>query len=225
MEVKVLNHPYIQAVLTQLRDFRTGQIDFRKSLVRLGRAFGLEIIKEFPFEEVSVKTPLGTEAKGLKIRGASNVVIVTVLRAAWPMTEGLIKVFPQARQGIISARRVEEKGMSPNGTFEVDITYVKLPNIREEDTVIVVDPMIATGSTMKAVLKEVVKAGKAKKYIIASAITTPIAVARLSRVSEELGINLTMYTASIDPEIDEKGYIVPGLGDAGDRAFGSQEGP
>ncbi len=220
MKVKVLEHPYIQAVLTVLRDKSTGQIDFRKSLVRLGRAYGLEIIKEFEVERTSVETPLGAKADGLRIKGAENVVIVTVLRAAWPMTEGLIKVFPQARQGIVSARRVEEKGMAPGYRFEIEVAYVKVPKIEEDDTVIIVDPMVATGSTMEAIIKEVVKNGKAKEYIIASAITTPVAIERLHKLSEDLGISLTLYTASIDPEINEKGYIVPGLGDAGDRAFG-----
>jgi uracil phosphoribosyltransferase len=80
--------------------------------------------------------------------------------------------------------------------------------------------MVATGSTMEAILREVVRKGKAKEYIIASAITTPVAIERLHKLSEDLGISLTLYTASIDPEINDKGYIVPGLGDAGDRAFG-----
>ncbi len=218
--VKVLKHPYIQAVLTILRDRRTGQIEFRKSLVRIGRAYGLEIIKDFELENVIVETPLGVKAEGVRIKGMDNVVIVTVLRAAWPMVEGLIKIFPQARQGIVSARRVEEKGMKPNGSFDIEVTYVKLPKIGRDDTVMIVDPMVATGSTMERVLKLVVRRGLAKKYLILSVITTEKAIERLKRVANELGINVTLYTASIDPELNRKGYIVPGLGDAGDRAFG-----
>jgi len=220
LKVKVVDHPYVQAVLTELRNVDTGQIEFRKSLVRLGRALGFEIIKEFPTETVWVKTPLGVEAEGLRIKGMNKVVIITILRAAWPMTEGLIKVFPQARQGIVSARRVEEKGMSPDKKFEIEVSYVKIPPIGGEDTVILVDPMIATASTMEVILRKVLEHGKARRYIIASAITTPVAVERLTRVCRELGVDATLYTASIDPEINDKGYIVPGLGDAGDRAFG-----
>ncbi len=220
MKVKVLDHPYVQAVLTTLRDKNTTQIDFRKSLVRLGRAYGLEIIREFETETTYVETPLGVKAKGLRIKEADKVVIVTVLRAAWPMTEGLIKVFPQARQGIVSARRVEEEGMKPGYRFNIEVSYVKIPKIEPDDVVIVVDPMVATGSTMDTILNEVVKRGKAKRYAIASAIITPIAIERISKVAKELGIDVTVYTASIDPEINDKGYIVPGLGDAGDRAFG-----
>ncbi len=137
-----------------------------------------------------------------------------------PMTEGLVKVFPAARQGVISARRVEEKGMTPDKRFEIEINYVKLPRIRSDDTVIVVDPMVATGSTMEAVLRVLVSHGRARRYIIAAVITTPLAVERLRRLADELSIDIKMYVASVDPELNEHGFIVPGLGDAGDRAFG-----
>ncbi|MEM0014776.1 MAG: uracil phosphoribosyltransferase [Zestosphaera sp.] len=220
MDIKVLTHPYIQAVLTELRDRNTGQIEFRKSLVRLGRALGFEIIKDFELERVHVETPLGVRAEGVRIRGLDRVVIVTVLRAAWPMTEGLIKVFPQARQGIISARRVEEGGMKSDMSFDVDVEYVRMPAVGPDDTVIIVDPMVATGSTIETVLKVLSRYGRGKLYVIASAIATPIAVERIRRVGEELGVKVRIYTAAIDREINEKGYIVPGLGDAGDRAFG-----
>ncbi|MEO3993686.1 MAG: uracil phosphoribosyltransferase [Desulfurococcaceae archaeon TW002] len=220
MDVKVLSHPYIQAVLTELRDESTGQIEFRKSLVRLGRALGFEIIRDFELERVTVKTPLGVFADGVRIKDLDKVLIVTVLRAAWPMTEGLIKIFPKARQGIISARRVEEKGMKEDMSFDIDVEYVRLPSISPEDIIIIVDPMVATGSTIETVLKILSKRGKGKRYIVASAITTPVAIDRIRRVSEDLGLNITIYTAAIDPQINEKGYIVPGLGDAGDRAFG-----
>jgi uracil phosphoribosyltransferase len=219
-EVKVLDHPYIQAVLTVLRDRRTNQIEFRKSLVRIGRAIGYEIVRDFETEEVHVETPLGVVARGVRIKGYENIVIVTVLRAGMPMTEGLVKIFPAARQGVISARRVEEKGMTPDKRFEIEINYVKLPRIGSNDTVIVVDPMVATGSTMEAVLRILVNRGRAKKYIIAAVITTPIAVERLRKLAEKLSIDVRMYVASIDPELNEHGFIVPGLGDAGDRAFG-----
>ncbi len=219
-KLHVVDHPYVQAVLAQLRDRRTDQIEFRKGLVRLGRALGLEVIGGFETEEVEVETPLGVKAKGVRIKDVDRVVIVTVLRAGMPMTEGLVKVFPAARQGVISARRVEEKGMKPDRRFEVEINYVKLPKITPDDTVIVVDPMIATGSTMEKVLDILVNQGKAKRYIVVGVIATPLAVERLKEAAERLGISLDLYVAAVDPELDERGYIVPGLGDAGDRAFG-----
>jgi len=215
--IRVVNHPYAQAVLTKLRDRRTGQIDFRKGLVRLGRVLGLELVKEFEIKEITVETPLGP-AKGVAIPGMDNVVIITILRAAMPLTEGLIKVFPAARQGVVSARRVEEKGMGPGYEFEIEITYVKIPEIKHEDTVIIADPMLATGSTMVSIMDEVLKRGRAKRYFIASVISTPVGIAKV--LKKFRNVDLKIYTVAIDEVINEMGYIVPGLGDAGDRAFG-----
>ncbi len=220
LKVNIVDHPYAQAILTTLRDRRTPQIEFRKGLVRLGRVLGLEMVKELEVEECEVETPLGVRARGVRIKDLDQVVIVTVLRAAWPLTEGLVKVFFNAKQGVIVARRVEEKGMR-DYEFEVDVAYVKVPAIGPESTVVLSDVMVATGSTAERALLEVVKHGKAKRYFLASVIVTPIAIARLKRVSEELGIDLALYAVAIDPVVNERGYIVPGLGDAGDRAFGS----
>jgi len=216
----VVDHPYAQAVLTKLRDRATSQVEFRKGLVRLGRVLGLEIVRDFGVEEVEVETPLGVRAKGVRIRGFEDVVIVTVLRAAWPLTEGLVKVFYAARQGVVAARRVEERGMR-DYEFEVEISYVKIPRINSGDAVIVSDVMVATGSTMLRVLDEVLKRGEANRYYIASAIATPVSVGKLRAYAERRGIDLRMYVAAVDPQLNERGFIVPGLGDAGDRAFGS----
>ena len=220
VRVNVVSHPYAQAILTLLRDKRISQIEFRKGLVRLGRVLGLEIVREFETEECEVETPLGVKSRGIRIKDLDNVVIVTVLRAAWPLTEGLVKIFFNARQGVVVARRVEEKGMRDYG-FEVEVAYVKVPAISSSSVVIVSDVMVATGSTVDRVLRELVARGRAKRYFLASVIITPIAVRRLTKTAEELGIDLTVYSISVDPEVNESGYIVPGLGDAGDRAFGS----
>jgi len=218
--VKVVDHPYAQAILTVLRDRKTSQIDFRKGLVRLGRVLGLEMVKELEIEECEVETPLGIKARGIRVKDLDQVVIITVLRAAWPLTEGLVKIFFNAKQGVIVARRVEERGMK-NYEFEIDVAYVKIPTIAPESIVILSDVMVATGSTVDRALREIMTHGRAKKYLLASVIVTPIALARLSKTSDELGINLMVYSVAIDPEINDRGYIVPGLGDAGDRAFGS----
>lgn len=219
-ELKLVNRKFAQSILTQLRNHETSQIEFRKGLVRLGRILGLEIIEDYDVEEVEVITPLNVKCKGIRIKDMDNTVIITVLRAAWSLTEGLIKVFYNAKQGVVAARRVEERGMH-NWEFEVEISYIKTPRISSDSIVIVSDVMVATGSTIVQVLRELVKRGKAKKYYIASVIATPLAIERIRKVCDELGINVKMYAVAIDPEVNDKGYIVPGLGDAGDRSFGS----
>jgi len=219
-EVQIVNRKYAHHILTLLRNKDSSQIEFRKGLVKLGRILGMEIAEDMETEEAVVETPLGVKVKGIRIKDMDNTTIVTVLRAAWPLTEGLIKVFYNARQGVVAAKRVEEKGMQ-NYEFEIEVSYVKMPSVTPNDVVIISDVMVATGSTLARILDEVVKKGRAKKYYVASILSTPVAVAKLRDKADELGVNLKMYAISIDPELNQKGYIVPGLGDAGDRAFGS----
>ncbi len=216
--VHVIDHPYAQAVLTILRDRGTGQIDFRKGLVRLGRVIGLEMVKYLDGEVIEVETPLGVKAKGFVIKDMNYIVVITVLRAAMPLAEGLVKIFPKARQGVVSARRIEE-GVTNGRSFEIELNYVKIPKIRPEDTVIIADPMLATGSTMLAIIPKVLEHGVPKRLFIASVISTEYGIRRVLSKYPETHI----FTVAIDPELNSKGYIVPGLGDAGDRAFGTTE--
>lgn len=219
-QVIVVNRKYAQAILTSLRDKSTGQIDFRKGLVRLGRILGLEIVEDLETEDVIVETPLGVQTRGVRIKDLDKVIIITVLRAAWPLTEGLIKIFYNAKQGVAVARRAEERGMR-EGWFDIEVYYLKTPAISEDNIVILSDVMVATGSTVVQILRKLLERGRARRYYLASVITTPLAISRIRKLSEELGIDLKVYTIAIDPEVNEHGYIVPGLGDAGDRSFGS----
>jgi uracil phosphoribosyltransferase len=211
----LVNHPYAQMVLTKIRDRTTGQIEFRKGLVKLGRLLGFEIAKTFTVSKCVVTTPLNVEAEGVDIPDIDNVVLVTVLRAAMPLTEGLLKVFPNARQGVVSARRMEEtyKG---GLEFDVEFTYVRIPMIKGTEIVIVADPMLATGSTMLKVVGEIYKLGTPKRLIFATVISTEQAIKRVLKEYPDVEI----FTVAVDKKLDERGYIVPGLGDAGDRAFG-----
>ncbi|MFB6087967.1 MAG: uracil phosphoribosyltransferase, partial [Haloarculaceae archaeon] len=138
------------------------------------------------------------------------------LRAATPFVEGLLKAFPRARQGVISASRDEEAGREDGGTFPISVDYVKLPEIHEEDTVIVADPMLATGSTMCAVLERVL-AGQPnpENLFVLSAVSAPEGLVRVDEQFPEADL----LTVAIDDRLDDDGFIVPGLGDAGDRAF------
>ncbi|MGQ4557546.1 uracil phosphoribosyltransferase [Halobellus sp. GM3] len=213
----LITHALARDTLSRLRDVETEQVAFRKGLVKLGRICGYEIIDgAMETEYVTVQTPL-TETTGERVKGLDDVVIVNVLRAATPFVEGLLKAFPRAKQGVISAGRDEEAGMDEAGEFPISIDYVKLPEISPDDTVIVADPMLATGSTMCAVLDHVLNAGGADPadLFVLSAVSAPDG---LLRVGEEFP-EADLLTVSIDDYLDDDGYIVPGLGDAGDRAF------
>jgi uracil phosphoribosyltransferase len=212
----VVTHALAKDTLSKIRDVHTEQVAFRKGLVKLGRICGYEIIDgEMETEYVDIETPL-EQTTGERVKGLDHVVIINVLRAATPFVEGLLKAFPRAKQGIISAGRDEEAGMDEDGQFPITIDDVKFPEITEEDTVIVADPMLATGSTMLHVLDRVLEEQPAPEHLfVLSAVSAP---AGLIAVKEEFP-QAQLLTVAVDEHIDEHGFIVPGLGDAGDRAF------
>ncbi|MDS0297171.1 uracil phosphoribosyltransferase [Halogeometricum sp. S1BR25-6] len=213
----LITHALAKDTLLRLRDVETEQVAFRKGLVKLGRICGYEIIDGvMETEYVTVQTPL-TETTGERVKGLDDVVIINVLRAATPFVEGLLKAFPRAKQGVISAGRDEDAGMDEEGEFPITVDYVKLPEITEKDTVIVADPMLATGSTMCAVLDHVLESTDADPadLFVLSAVSAPDGLLRVGDQFSEADL----LTVSIDDHLDDDGYIVPGLGDAGDRAF------
>ena len=215
-DASLVTHALAKDELSRLREKDTEQVEFRKGLVRLGRLCGYEIIDgRMEAEYVEIETPL-TTTMGERVTGLDDVVIVNVLRAATPFVEGLLKAFPHARQGVISASRDESAGMDPKGEFPISVDYVKLPDIDPEDTVIVADPMLATGSTMSAVLEHIIDQGaEPERLIVLSAVAAPPGIVRVSESVPEADL----LTVAIDDELNEEGFIVPGLGDAGDRAF------
>jgi uracil phosphoribosyltransferase len=215
-EASLVTHALAKDELSRIRDVETEQVSFRKGLVRLGRICGYEIIDgRMETEYVEIETPL-TTTMGERVQGLDDVVIVNVLRAATPFVEGLLKAFPRARQGVISASRDESAGMNDDGQFPIAVDYVKMPDITPEDTVIVADPMLATGSTMCAVLEEITENAPTPEHLIVlSAVAAPPGIVRLAEAFPDADL----LTVAIDDELDEDGFIVPGLGDAGDRAF------
>ena len=216
-DAHVITHALAKHTLSELRSVGTDQVAFREGLVELGRLCGFEIIDGMlETEYVSITTPLA-ETTGESLGGLDDVVIVNVLRAATPFVEGLVEAFPRARQGVISAGRDEEAGMDEDGEFPITVDYVKLPEIDGDDTVIVADPMLATGSTMLAVLEEVVGMGDPERLVVLSAVSAPPGLVRV----DEAYPRADVITVSIDERLDDDGYIVPGVGDAGDRAFGT----
>jgi uracil phosphoribosyltransferase len=212
----LITHALAKDTLSRLRDVETEQVAFRKGLVKLGRICGYEIIDgAMETEYVPVETPLA-ETTGERVKGVGDVVIINVLRAATPFVEGLLKAFPRAKQGVISAGRDEAAGMNADGAFPITIDYVKLPAIRETDTVIVADPMLATGSTMCAVLEHILaETTEFEDLFVLSAVSAPDGLVRVGDAFPDADL----LTVAIDDRLDNDGYIMPGLGDAGDRAF------
>ena len=214
-DAHLVTHALARHTLSDLRSVETEQVAFRKGLVKLGRICGYEIIDGvLDTEYVDVRTPM-TETMGERVTGMDDVVIVNVLRAATPFVEGLLKAFPQARQGVISASRDEAAGMDERGRFPIDVDYEKLPAIGPTDTVVVADPMLATGSTMSAVLERLLEQGDPDRLLVLSAVSAPEGVTRIAEQFPAVDV----LTVAVDDGLDEEGFIVPGLGDAGDRAF------
>jgi len=214
----VVEHALADHVLTELRERTTGQVAFRKGLVKLGGVCGYELLNErFETRTEPIETPL-TGTDGRRIVGLDDVVLLNVLRAATPFVEGLLKAIPGARQGVVSAGRDETAGRNDDGSFPVATEYEKLPAIGDDDTVIVADPMLATGSTMCTVLDSIF-ADADPDVIALTAVSAPEGIERVHTAYPDVDV----VTVAIDDRLDDDGYIVPGLGDAGDRAFGTGE--
>ncbi|MDD4332284.1 MAG: uracil phosphoribosyltransferase [Methanosarcinaceae archaeon] len=201
--------PYLMEILSELRDKETDTIKFRKGLVKLGRYMGYEFTKTMDFENLRIETPLET-TKGITASDRKHVLIITVLRVAIPLMEGLIKTLECARVGIVSASR----GEAPD--FNIEMKYIKVPQIRPEDTLIIADPMIATGSTLLRTISGIKRCGKPKRVVLMGILAAPEGIEAIKAEHPDVEI----YVGKIDRELNKEGYILPGLGDAGDRAFG-----
>ena len=208
--VTVMDHPMVMEQLSLVRDKKTNQVAFRKAIYRLGRFMAYEFLRTLDTDEFTVETPLGP-ARGGRVKGNDKIVIILVLRAAIPFVEGMYKNFPMARTGVISAWR----GKPPDCPIEVN--YAKVPKVGEDDVVIIADPMLATGHTLREVARRVSAQGRPKRLVFFSIISTKQGI---DYVAKEFP-TAEFYTCAVDPALNDHGYIVPGLGDAGDRAFGA----
>ena len=209
-KVTVVDHPMIMEQLALVRDRETNQVAFRKAIYRLGRYMAYEFLRTMETVSTKVDTPLG-RALGKKVKGNDKVVIILVLRAAIPFVEGMYKNLPMARTGVISAWR----GKAPK--FQIQVNYAKVPQIRKDDVVIIADPMLATGHTLLEVARRVSQQGSPKRLVFFSVISTKQGIDYVAKAYPQA----EFYTCAVDPELDIHGYIVPGLGDAGDRSFGA----
>lgn len=199
--------------LAELRDVKIQKdsMRFRRNLERVSEIMAYEISKTLAYQEESVITPLG-ETRVRKLQ--SQPVIASILRAGLPMHNGFLNYFDRAENAFISAYRKHTTAED----FDIHVEYMASPNI-DKKTLIIVDPMLATGSSMVMVYKALLKQGKPNSIIIASAIAAPEAI---DFVRKSLPDNLKIYVGAIDKELTAQSYIVPGLGDAGDLAYGEK---
>ena len=207
MNVHVIDHPLIQHKLTIMRMKETGTKDFRELLEEISMLMAYEITRDFPLKEVEIETPI-CKCKEKMLAG-KKVGVVPILRAGLGMLNGVVNMIPAARVGHVGMYR-DPKTLKP-----VEY-YCKLPGDVAERTLIVVDPMLATGGSSSAALSLLKEKG-AEHIILMCLVAAPEGV----RVINLDHPDVPLYVAAIDEKLNDKGYIVPGLGDAGDRIFGT----
>ncbi|HET6947929.1 MAG TPA: uracil phosphoribosyltransferase [bacterium] len=207
-KVYVFDHPLILHKVTILRDKRTGHKEFRELVEELAMLMAYEVTRTHPTREIEVETPLAT-AKGRTIAG-QEIAVVPILRAGLAMEAGITRLIPTARVGHIGIYRDPE-------SLEPVPYYSKLPEDIAEREVLILDPMLATGgSTVSAI--DTLKQKGCRTIRVLAIISAPEGIEKVHSVHADVEI----YTAAVDSHLNEHGYIVPGLGDAGDRLFGTK---
>lgn len=204
--VIVIDHPLVQYNLGRLRDQRTEPEDFRRSLSQVAALMIYEATRSLETRAVSVRTPLAqTQAKKLR----RDVILVPVLRAGLGMLNAILDLIPNARVGFIGLKRHER-------TLKAAVYHKSLPADLSDSEVILIDPMLATGGSSVAALKLLAER-QARRIRLVNLVAAPEGIRHVHRFFPEVAI----FTAAVDQRLNEKGYIVPGLGDAGDRLFGT----
>jgi uracil phosphoribosyltransferase len=203
----IIRHPLVQRDVTLLRDKRTPSHQFRAILRRASIMMAYEVCRDLPLKKVSVLTPLATTSGAVLSR---PVVLVPILRAGLGLVGGFVDVLPDARVGHIGLYR-DEQSLKP-----VDY-YFKVPRNVSEAMVFLLDPMLATGGSSSAALTYLKKRG-AKTIVYVTLVASPEGVRLIQRDHPDV----RMFTCALDRKLNSRGYIVPGLGDAGDRIFGTE---
>lgn len=207
-KVVVCDHPLIQHKLTYIRDENTNTRDFRNFVDEVATLMAYEITREIPLEPIEVKTPVAT-ARCNVISGRA-LGLIPILRAGLGMVDGILKLVPTAKVGHIGLYRDPE-------TLQPVEYYVKLPKDVTERELIVIDPMLATGGSANAAIDLLKKRGCGSIRLMCL-IAAPEGIAAVQQAHPDVDI----YVAAVDERLNELGYIVPGLGDAGDRLFGTK---
>lgn len=206
--VKVLDHPLIQHKLAFIRDERTGVKEFRELVEELSLLMAYEVTRDLALEPVEVKTPIGLAQ--CRVISGKKLGVIAILRAGLGMVNGILKLIPHAKVGHIGLFR-DPQTLSPVQY------YFKVPADIQERDLILVDPMLATGGSTSLALTLLKERG-ARSIKVMCLIAAPEGIARVREKHPEIEI----YTAAVDDHLNDHGYIVPGLGDAGDRLFGTR---
>lgn len=207
MHVQVMDHPLIQHKVTLMRKKETGSKDFRNLLEEITMLMGYEITRDLPLEDVEIETPVA-KMIGKQISG-KKLGIVPVLRAGLGMVQGMLNLIPTAKVGHIGLYRDPQ-------TLEPVEYYCKLPDVEDRDFIIV-DPMLATGGSASAAITLLKEKG-IKNIKLLCLVAAPQGVQKVNADHPDVRI----YVAALDDKLNDQGYIVPGLGDAGDRIFGTK---
>lgn len=207
-KVHVFDHPLIQHKLSYIRDRKTGTKEFRELVDEVGMLMAYEVTRDFETQDVEIETPV-TKMNAQRLSG-KKLALIPILRAGLGMTDGIMKLVPAARVGHVGLYRDPE-------TLEAVEYFVKLPQDIEEREIIVVDPMLATGASAIEAIQSLKNRG-ANKIRFMGLIAAPEGVKALQEAHEGVDI----YIAALDEKLDDHAYITPGLGDAGDRLFGTK---
>ena len=206
-------HSLVSNWVSELRciETQTDRMRFRRNLERIGEVAAYEISKELPWEEVEIQTPLGTHnSKKL----AAQPVLCTILRAGLPLHHGMLNYFDRADNAFVSAYRKHHR----DGSFEISLDYMSCPSL-DDRIVLISDPMLATGASLVKTIDYIRSEGKPASIHVIAAIACTLGIEYVIR---ESGDDIKIWCGDIDDELTAKGYIVPGLGDAGDLAFGTK---
>ncbi len=206
--VFIFDHPLIQHKVSLLRDKNTSSKEFRELVSEISTMMGFEVTRDIPLKEVEIETPIGLART--KVMTGKKLAFVPILRAGLGMVEGLLNLIPMARVGHIGLYRDHE-------TLEPVEYYCKLPEDVSERDVVILDPMLATGGSACDAVRFIKNRG-VKNIKFVCLIASPEGIERLHREHPDVGV----YCAAVDQGLNEIGYIIPGLGDAGDRLFGTK---
>lgn len=207
--LKLINHPLIDIKLTVMRDKRTDHTTFRKNLNEIASLMVYEILRDYQTKPQLIDTPVQSHFKGDTFD--KEIVIVPILRAGLGMTEGILNLVPQAKTGHIGLFRDET-------TYEPHTYYYKMPNVDKDSYVFVVDPMLATGNSSIDAIEKLLSDGYTNIQLVCL-VGSPEGVAKINKKYDS---KINIYLASLDEKLNNTNYILPGLGDAGDRIFGTK---